>query len=402
MTDQVFMCYAREDEDFVLKLAGALKAQGVPVWIDQWELPVGADWDMEIEEALSKSSHLVLVISPASMRSREVRDEWRAVIDEGIQIIPVLLEECRIHRRLKQREYVDFTSTSPTDATAVGEIVRALGMEGRAAEKQERPPALSAEPDRAQTTGELRSPGTGPISLDLVRVPAGEFSMGSDRKRAQYAQDDEFPQHQLNLPEFHIGRYPVTNEQYQAFIQATGYRQPRDWKARRMPLGKENHPVVAVKWIDAVAFCTWLSEETGQTFRLPTEAEWEKAARGTDGRIWPWGDEPPDGSRCNFGNQVRGTTPVGRYSPQGDSPYGCADMAGNVDEWCQSLHRPYPYQAGDGREDLKADGWRVLRGGSFDVALKDVRCASRNSIIPDIRDYYYGFRVAMGTLPGAP
>lgn len=134
-----------------------------------------------------------------------------------------------------------------------------------------------------------------------------------------------------------IGKTPVTNAQYAAFVEATKRKVPKHWKRLlrqdRIPSGKENHPVVNVSWYDAVAFCRWLSQETGQPFRLPTEAEWEKAARGADGRIYPWGDEQLTNELCYLGS---GTTPVGRYSPQGDSPYGCADMAGNVWEWTQS------------------------------------------------------------------
>jgi hypothetical protein len=128
---------------------------------------------------------------------------------------------------------------------------------------------------------------TSPIHLELVRVPAGEFLMGSDPAKDKDAEDAEQPQHRVYLSEFYIGKYPVTNVQYAAFVKATKHEEPVHWKPGKIPSGKENHPVVNVSWHDAVAFCQWLSRETGKAFRLPTEAEWEKAARGTDGRRWP-------------------------------------------------------------------------------------------------------------------
>jgi formylglycine-generating enzyme required for sulfatase activity len=122
---------------------------------------------------------------------------------------------------------------------------------------------------------------------------------------------------------------------------------------------------VYVTWHDAMAYCRWLARVTGRAYRLPSEAEWEKAARGTDGRIWPWGNKW-DSKRCNSREGGPGnTTPVGQYSPQGDSPYGCVDMAGNVWEWTLSLLKDYPYDPKDGREDAQAEGRRRLRGGAF-------------------------------------
>ena len=126
----------------------------------------------------------------------------------------------------------------------------------------------------------------------------------------------------------------------------------------RFPAGKEDHPVVNVSWKDAVAFCRWLSQASGKTIRLPTEAEWEKAARGDDGRIYPWGDEPPTKELCNFSNNVGDTTPVGQY-PAGASLCGALDMAGNVWEWTGSLYGPYPYQVEDGRNSPDGEGRRA-------------------------------------------
>jgi formylglycine-generating enzyme required for sulfatase activity len=239
-----------------------------------------------------------------------------------------------------------------------------------------------------------------PFEPELVTVPAGPFLMGTSHEqivemvaRFEWAEEwkegaffDIEPQHEVDLPAFEIGRYPVTNGEYAAFLKAT-FREPHDDQE------PASHPVVGVSWPDAQNYVSWLRGETGRPYRLPTEAEWEKAARGTEGRLWPWGDEWDPGL-CNSGEAgPGGTTQVGQYSPGGDSPYGCADMAGNVSEWCQSRFKPYPYDPQDGREDLEASGHRVMRGGSFLDDAMYVRCACRNWLGPDLVNWSYGFRV---------
>jgi formylglycine-generating enzyme required for sulfatase activity len=162
--------------------------------------------------------------------------------------------------------------------------------------------------------------------------------------------------------------------------------------------------VVNVSWYDAMAFCRWIQEsalvELGRyQASLPTEAEWEKAARGTDGREYPWGNQPPDESLCNCNHKpgVRSPelTAVGHYSPRGDSPYGCADMAGNVWEWTHSLLKPYPYFAGDGREVEQGEGERVVRGGSFYNFSSFMRCSYRTGNDPSRTYTTRGFRVCV-------
>jgi formylglycine-generating enzyme required for sulfatase activity len=223
--------------------------------------------------------------------------------------------------------------------------------------------------------------------LELVHVPAGEFLMGSDPAKDKNAAKNEQPQHRVYVSEFYIGKYPVTNEQYAAFVKATKHNPPIHWNNDQIPGGKENHPVVTVSWDDAVAFCEWLSQESGQAFRLPTEAEWEKAARGTDGRIYPWGDEW-DSTRLNsWETGPRETTPVGKYSSGGDRPYGAADMAGNVWEWCADWYDEEEYQrrAKVGVQDPRGPSqgqFRVLRGGSWDGNQNFARCVCRGRGIP--------------------
>ena len=261
--------------------------------------------------------------------------------------------------------------------------------------------AQQSRPDVAWPTISSRSSESrpGPIEIDWVEIPAGPFLMGSDKQKDKDAYDAELPQHTVTLAAYRIGRTPVTNVQYKLFADATGHEAPRHWLNGQIPKGKENHPVVNVSWHDAQAFCDWAKA------RLPTETEWEKAARGTDGRIYPWGNEAPDASRCNFNRNVGDTTPVGKY-PKGKSPYGVLDLAGNVWEWTSTIwgknfDKPdfaYPYDPNDGREDRdKTDVRRVLRGGSWFNEARNVRSAFRIGKDPAACNFDAGFRV---TSPG--
>jgi formylglycine-generating enzyme required for sulfatase activity len=233
-----------------------------------------------------------------------------------------------------------------------------------------------------------------PIRLEWVRVSAGEFLMGSHPAVDREAAKGELPQHRVYLAEFIIGRVPVTNAQYAAFVRSAGVEAPSYWDQGGIPAGKSDHPVVEISWRDARAFCAWLSEATSRSFRLPTEAEWEKTARGTNGRTYPWGDRWPEAGLCNYEMLVGHTTRVGTY-PGNVSPYGALDLAGNVGEWTSSLYRPYPYRADDGREDPAAEGVRVVRGGAFSLTRWNARCACRLRYAPDRKSGHDGFRVVV-------
>ncbi len=235
------------------------------------------------------------------------------------------------------------------------------------------------------------------VEMVFMHVPAGEFLMGSEESD-QYADKDEKPQHKVYLDEYWLGKYPVTNAQYKVFVDVSGHAPPLHWKRGAVPKGREDHPVVNVSWHDASAFCTWLSRATGEKIRLPSEAEWEKAARGTDGRLYPWGNNPPSKKLCNYGGLIIGTTtPVGRYSPQGDSPYECADMVGNVWEWVldwysETFYSKSPYKNPMGPASGK---YRVLRGGSWSNYVVDfLRVAYRVNSSPEGTFNYFGFRCA--------
>ena len=216
---------------------------------------------------------------------------------------------------------------------------------------------------------------------EMVAIPAGTFLMGSND-----GPDDERPAHQVNVAAFEIDRLPVTDARFAEFLNAVGthnkngerlfddddpdariHKTDARWSADR---GFENHPVVEVSWPGARDYCTWRGK------RLPTEAEWEKAARGTDGRKYPWGNTPPDRTRGQYAMRFNDTAPVDTF-PAGASPYGVLDMAGNAWEWVSSAYRPYPYKANDGREDPKAGPVRATRGGGHDSPAEEITTTQR-------------------------
>jgi formylglycine-generating enzyme required for sulfatase activity len=254
-------------------------------------------------------------------------------------------------------------------------------------------------------------------AIDWVPVEAGPFLMGSDKTDDPYAADNELPQFACTLlrQPYRLSRYPVTVAQYQAFIDADGYQEPRYWTAAGWAwrlqhhilspnayagsFNTPNHPQVGVSWYEAVAFCTWLSAQLGYTVRLPSEAEWERAARHTDGRIYPWGDDF-ETQRCNLNDAgIGGTSAVGIF-PAGNAVCGAADMAGNVWEWCSTRWQAnYEEYAASVNDDLAGSERRVLRGGAFYNSSNLLRCASRNFYAsPTNRYSSIGFRVVTAAL----
>jgi formylglycine-generating enzyme required for sulfatase activity len=235
-----------------------------------------------------------------------------------------------------------------------------------------------------------------PEDLGLVKVPAGNFLMGSGEEKYEIL--SERPQHTLFLPAFYIGRYPVTVKAFSEFLSSSGHKLEKEDRFREGNQ-HEDHPAVKVSWAGAVEYARW------HGMSLPSEAEWEKAARGTDGRRHPWGNEWKPGHANTLENwpsrRKATTTPVGSFSPQGDSPYGCGDMAGNVWEWTRCVDGPYPYDPADGREDFRGSlkGWQMVRGGALDNDSRHARCAVR--FCDDFRDppKYVGFRVVLIPYP---
>jgi formylglycine-generating enzyme required for sulfatase activity len=308
----VFISYSSKDRDFAERLAADLKASGAGVWFDQWEIKVGDSITQKINDGIHDNDYLAVVLSPDSVASPWVRKELNAAMMKELNrrsvfVLPILYRDCEIPSLIADKRYADFRKSYEF---GFSEVLKVLT-----------PPEFEPE---------------------MVLIPAGEFLMGSDPSVDKDARDNEQPQHTLSLPDYYLAKTPVTNAQYAAFVQATTYhRQPGGWEHGKPPKGREDHPVVNVTWHDAVTYCRWLSEVTGRPYRLPSEAEWEKGARGSDGRIYPWGNQW-DAKRCNTRESgKRDTTPVGAF-PEGASPYGLLDMAGNVWEWTRSVYKSYP------------------------------------------------------------
>jgi len=226
-----------------------------------------------------------------------------------------------------------------------------------------------------------------PLLPRMIRIPAGFFLMGSEK-----GQDNERPVHRVWLDEFTLGECQVIHEEYAQFLAATGRAQPPHWNDPEF--SHPQQPVVAVSWFDAVAHCEWLSGESARRFRLPTEAEWERAARGgMEQNEYPWGDSSPESLPNYFARWRSGPEPVGAAER---NAYGLCDMGANVHEWCADWFSADYYAASAGRNPQgPAQGTRrASRGGSWRHYTKVSRCAARSSIPPEFQYADYGFRVA--------
>ena len=356
---KVFLCHASGDKRAVRDLCRRLRSDGIAPWLAEEDLLPGQDWRLEISKAVRSSDVIIICLSSRAVtKAGYFQKEIKYALDvadkqpEGaIFLIPLRLEECEVPERLRRWQWVDLFGETGYERSLHALRARAESL------------GLGTHPS-GPAADRWRNPKDG---KEIVRVPAGKFLYG-EKKR------------EVELPEFWIDRAPVTNAEYARFVAQTGHNPPRHWEGKTPPERIADYPVTYVNWDDATAYAKWAGG------RLPTEEEWEKAARGTDGREYPWGEWAE--GRCNSREaDVRGTTPVGRYSPQGDSPYGCVDMAGNVWEWTASQYQP-------------GSSSRVMRGGAWFDYRWLARCAYRNWKLPDSFYVSVGLRVVVSRAPG--
>ena len=406
---KVFLCHAKEDKATVRVLYRFLRKNGIDAWFDEEKLLPGQDWRVEIPKAIKNSDAILVCLSRnATTKEGYIQKEIKNALDvadekpEGtIFVIPARLDECNLPDRLSQWQWVDMFRDRGGEWLLRGLDVRAheLGIEISRNPIKDEPPLSGHNGGTVFTTYESPIPLilTLPVLTNLrskvpvyefggiqfVKVPAGEFLMGDGKG------------HKVLIPyDYLIGRYEVTEEMYSQYVDHLDNDLSTWLKGLETEEKEPNRPVVSINWKTAQKYCQWLNTvyendlPTNFIVRLPTEVEWEKAARGLDGRLYPWGNEF-EIYRCNtLEASINTTSSVDAYSPQGDSPFGVADMCGNVWEWTNSLYKSFPYNPGDGRENTKTPGLRVLRGGSYRNQAVDSRVYSRYGVdVSDVKDY---------------
>jgi formylglycine-generating enzyme required for sulfatase activity len=442
----IFISYSRTDTEYAHKLAEVLQSKGIDVWIDA-RLDYGSQWPQELQKQLDSCSAFILIMSPRAYESDWVQNELQRAIRKLKPIFPLLLEGDEPWLSVESTQYYDVRGNADPDSEFYSDLKKAITLSSAAqapmatnmsartslANNSSKPnrgmiiaggilliaflgfaglllSSLFRNPTSEPSSGETAPPLVTNRDHEMVLVPAGAFTMG--RKAADELAEclekfhpecqiswfmDEEPVHDVQLAAFYIDQYEVTNAQYGA-CEDNGVCEPPQFsisKTRQSYYGNaefDDYPVIQVNWEQAKTYCQWRGA------RLPTEAEWEKAARGNDQRTYPWGEEL-DEMFANFHWHVGDTAAVGSYE-KGKSPYGAYDMAGNVWEWVNSLLKPYPYSAEDGRESLDAVGLRVVRGGGWgQEGDNSVSTSYRFAYDPGSTNIDLGFRCAMDANP---
>lgn len=438
----VFLSFAAADRETASRIGELLEGAGLSVFLDQASLQGNDRWHEALDAALDRARCIVMLLTQASVASDWVLRESRRGLQRGI-LVPVVLEEhVRLPVELEKMSLHDLTTwdrstSSPAFTSLVSAIAAIVGTDPSAATTANQAPdvaqdvsqfaansapsddsPIDSEPSAEDPEGRADSPDSSEAepspsadapsgataSFDLnaidlfngngaawVQLAAGTFRMG-----ASDGEEREKPEHVVALSTFRISRFPITNRQYERFLKETGLPAPEHWRGGRMPSGMRDHPVTHVTWDDATAFCSWftsrLDTDIAGRVELPTEAQWEYAARGPEGRRYPWGDAEPSKERANFGRRSGGTVPVNAH-PAGATPSGIWDMAGNAWEWCRDWYGTYPSETTENPAGSPRGTVRVIRGGSHQSEAEKLRAAYRANRPPkDIFDRG-GFRI---------
>jgi formylglycine-generating enzyme required for sulfatase activity len=452
---RVFLAHAKEDAARVRNLYDLLKSAGATPWMAPQDITPGAKWDVTIRETIKTSDFVVACLSENSVKKRGyVQREFRLALDVSLEVpeplsflIPVRLDLCEAPNlqvgqlNLRDLQWVDalsegslarlFASLRLADSIPAAGLLMFYGRSStiaKAISDRDHFRALASDVSRAWT--DMRRSGvsftvypsessrstadeaigrgsrnwlptsetaTGVVAIrtfkaridgtDLVIIPGGVSLLGDPEMPKLF--DNQLPSADfasVNSGTFAIARSPVTNKQFRRFLESSMYKSLTEFPLITRK-GIRAHPVTNVSWTDALAYCKWAEG------RLPTEVEWEKAARGIDGRPYPWGWQQPNEKYCNFGDPKGGTSRIGRYV-EGVSPYGCFDMAGNVWEWCATEVSTNEFAA-ELIGSLGIPPFRIVRGGCFAHDASACRSGGRFFGAEATRSRMWGFRLAM-------
>lgn len=365
----IFISHSMQDHDWCSVFADALSKHGFDVWYDARELRGGNNWISDIEQELKARDVFLIILSQNSWNSYWCQQELRLAQVGRRRIVPVMFQQTQVTGFLETVQFINMIGQPALyAATFVDNLLRGRTS---AAPAQPMPESLHRRNFQEAIQDNLRY-----IIPPTVIIPAGPFLMGSDPTRDYGTQDDEKPRHTVRLNAYDVAIFPVTVAEYELALRLGVVVEPPaigtvSWQYQQQT---RDNPVVCVTWPNAMAYARWLSQCSGQNWRLLTEAEWEKAARGDDGRFYPWGNvwNPAQANTVESG--MGHPTPIGTYPTTGS--YGLYDMSGNVWEWTTTIPASYPYAA-DGRERSDGSAGRVVRGGSWDNGSLLARCAFR-------------------------
>ncbi len=389
---RVFLCHASDDKPLVRKLAQSLRNDGLDPWLDEERLLPGQEWDFEITAAVRASDAIVVALSNTSVgKVGYVQKELRRVLDlaeyqpEGrIFVIPVRLEPCAVPSRLSQWQYANLFEEggyrqllASLRSLSLQEAPSPIVHQIDAGTIRPTPPDNHKQGMRAtilalaliligiavyyrnRTQSPSSTPPLNAAPSGMVPVPGGRFLMG------RTGVEDASPAHEVTVAPFFLDRLPITATQFNAGLN-------------------KQTPATKVTWHEAYAYCST------QGKRLPTEVEWEFAARGTDGRLYPWGEQFVQAAVNSLESRKGQPEPVG-FRPLNRSPFDVVDLVGNVWQWCDDDYQPYP--GGAVNFPIPA-GAKVIRGGSYQADFRHVTAITRNLEAPDKRSAAIGFRCA--------